>query len=371
MASQRTLSRLLSLHSWAGIVTGLLLFVVCFSGAVVVFKNEIDLWANPQLAKLPRAAQPLSLDTLAASVQAAYRGAEIDYLVLPDAVNPAHFAFLRLPGRPAQERLKVAVRSDSGAVVGPVESELGQFLRMLHVFLFFGPRWIVGFLGVAMLVLIATGFVLHRKVLAELFTQRWDRSLRVLLSDMHKLLGIWGLAFHLLIAFTGAWLGLSPVVQGAAALWQNDAAPRVRAPATAATAAMQPLDALRRAAEQAIPGLEPTAVVLQRWGRSDARALVRGGLQGHLASTAQVALDGASGRVVKVVDPRHAGVLQTIDGLMEPLHFGGFGGLLLKWLYFVLGLTPAVLSLSGTLIWIDRQAQRPAAASSLAAAVRG
>ena len=364
MASQRTLSRLLSLHSCAGIVTGLLLFVVCFSGAVVVFKNEIDLWANPQLAKLPHAAQPLSFDTLAAAVQAAYPGAGIDYLVLPDEVNPAHFAFLHLPDRPAQERMKVAVRSDTGAVVGPVESELGQFLRMLHVFLFFGPRWIVGFLGVAMLVLIATGFVLHRKVLAELFTQRWDRSLRLLLSDMHKLLGIWGLAFHVLIAFTGAWMGLSPVVQGAAALWNPDSPPPARK-VVAAAAAMQPLDTLRQAAVQAIPGLRPAAVVLQRWGHADARMLVRGGLQGHLASTAQVTLDGATGRVVKVLDPRDAGLLQTLDGLMEPLHFGGFGGLLLKWLYFLLGLTPAVLSLSGTLIWIDRQAQRPAAAPAV------
>ena len=52
MTSQRTLNRLFTLHSWAGIVTGLLLFIVCFSGAVVVFKNEIDLWANPSLAKL-------------------------------------------------------------------------------------------------------------------------------------------------------------------------------------------------------------------------------------------------------------------------------------------------------------------------------
>jgi uncharacterized iron-regulated membrane protein len=80
LASQRTLGMSFALHSWAGIVTGLLMFIVCFSGAVVVFKHEIDLWANPSL--------------------------------------PA------CPGRPSRYRW--------------------------NVFLFFGPRWIVGFLGVTM-----------------------------------------------------------------------------------------------------------------------------------------------------------------------------------------------------------------------------
>src|SRR3989344_4902941 len=197
MTSQRTLNRLFTLHSWAGIVTGLLMFIVCFSGAVVVFKHEIDLWANPSLAQL----------------HTRYPGAMVETIALPDAVNPSYFAFVRERGAPANTRTKVALRSDTGTVVGPVNSQLGQYLRMLHVFLFFGPRWIVGFLGVAMLVLIATGIVIHRKILAELFTQRWGRSFRVVMSDLHKSAGIWGLGFHILIATTGAWMGLAPLFE--------------------------------------------------------------------------------------------------------------------------------------------------------------
>ena len=71
----------------------------------------------------------------------------------------------------------------------------------------------VAVLGVAMLVLIATGIVIHRKILAELFTQRWGRSFRVVMSDLHKSAGIWGLGFHILIAATGAWMGLAPLFE--------------------------------------------------------------------------------------------------------------------------------------------------------------
>ncbi|WP_029413668.1 PepSY-associated TM helix domain-containing protein [Paracidovorax oryzae] len=119
MPGQRTLNRLLTLHSWAGIVTGLLLFIVCFSGSVVVFKHEIDLWANPSLAQLPRAEHPAPLDTVLAQVQAHYPGATVEAIALPDAVNPAYFAFVREAGAPAAQRTKLALRPDTGALIGP------------------------------------------------------------------------------------------------------------------------------------------------------------------------------------------------------------------------------------------------------------
>lgn len=364
MPSQRTLNRLLTLHSWAGVVTGLLLFIVCFSGAVVVFKHEIDLWANPSLAQLPRAQPPAPLDTVLARLQARYAGATVEALALPDAVNPAYFAFIREAGAPAAQRTKIALRGDSGAVIGPVDSQLGQYLRMLHVFLFFGPRWIVGFLGVAMLVLIGTGIVIHRKILAELFTQRWGRSFRVVMSDLHKSAGIWGLGFHMLIAVTGAWLGLAPLFeQGWSYVAARAAAP---APGTAGpgqpgpvpAAPMPSLDALHTAARQAVPGFDVAYVSLRRWGTAQAEAGFTGGLEGHLASTASVEFDAATGRIRRMHDPRTAGFWSQVNALMEPLHFGDFGGLPLKWLYFFLGLTPAFLSITGTLIWLDGRQQR-------------
>jgi uncharacterized iron-regulated membrane protein len=369
MTSQRTLNRLFVLHSWAGIVTGLLMFIVCFSGAVVVFKNEIDLWANPSLAQLPRSATPASLDAVLTQLHTRYPGATVETIALPDAVNPSYFAFVRERGAPASTRTKVALRSDTGTVVGPVDSQLGQTLRMLHVFLFFGPRWIVGFLGAAMLVLIATGIVIHRKILAELFTQRWGRSFRVVMSDLHKSAGIWGLGFHILIAATGAWMGLAPLFEQGykyvttASNSSADATKPARPARTAGSDAaeplqMQSLDALYATAQQAVPGLEARYVSMRRWGTDTAEASFTGNLDGHLASTTRVDVNAATGVPRKVHDPRTAGFWSLVNGLMEPLHFGDFGGLALKWLYFFLGMTPAFLSISGTLIWLDARQQR-------------
>ena len=375
MTSQRTLNRLFTLHSWAGIVTGLLMFIVCFSGAVVVFKNEIDLWANPSLAQLPRSEHPASLDAVMVQLQTRYPGATVETIALPDAVNPSYFAFIRERGAPASTRTKVALRSDTGTVVGPVDSQLGQYLRMLHVFLFFGPRWIVGFLGAAMLLLIATGIVIHRKILAELFTQRWGRSFRVVMSDLHKSAGIWGLGFHILIAATGAWMGLAPLFEQGYQYITTPAAMAAAKPARKAEASepvpMQSLDALYATAQQAVPGLEARYVSLRRWGTGTAEVGFTGNLRDHLASTARVDIHAATGVAKKVHDPRTAGFWSLVNSLMEPLHFGDFGGLALKWLYFFLGMTPAFLSISGTLIWLDARQQRRREAEAAQGAVGG
>ena len=137
---------------------------------------------------------------------------------------------------------------------------------------------------------------------------------------------------------------------------------------------MQSLDALYATAQQAVPGLEARYVSMRRWGTDTAEAGFTGNLQGHLASTARVDIHAVTGVPKKVHDPRTAGFWSLVNGLMEPLHFGDFGGLALKWLYFLLGMTPAFLSISGTLIWLDarqqrRRASQPAPANSDSGAV--
>ncbi|MFM9577989.1 PepSY domain-containing protein, partial [Streptomyces turgidiscabies] len=48
-----TLKKLFLLHSWVGIVTAILLFIVCFTGALAVLSRpELKIWANPELHQL-------------------------------------------------------------------------------------------------------------------------------------------------------------------------------------------------------------------------------------------------------------------------------------------------------------------------------
>ncbi len=168
-----------------------------------------------------------------------------------------------------------------------------------------------------------------------------------------------------MIAATGAWMGLAPLFeQGYRYVTTSSAAATTAKPArkvgsdAAEPVPMQSLDTMYATAQQAVPGLEARYVSLRQWGTSTAVAGFTGNLSGHLASTARVDVNATNGVPKKVHDPRTAGFWSLVNGLMEPLHFGDFGGLALKWLYFILGMTPAFLSISGTLIWLDARQQR-------------
>ena len=44
--SQAKTKRLLAVHGWSGTILGLLLYVVIFTGAIVVFADEIGAWSR-------------------------------------------------------------------------------------------------------------------------------------------------------------------------------------------------------------------------------------------------------------------------------------------------------------------------------------
>ena len=48
---------------------------------------------------------------------------------------------------------------------------------------------------------------------------------------------------------------------------------------------------------------------------------------------------------------------QRLYSTFDPLHFGYFGGLVTKILWFILGLTPGVLALTGTWMWWKRRSR--------------
>jgi uncharacterized iron-regulated membrane protein len=350
---QTTTKALYQVHAWTGVITGMLLFVVCFTGAVVVFKHEIDLWANPSLRSLPQPATPAGIEAVLASLTAQRPSLTLESLQLPGAQMPAYTLFVK--GADG-ERRKLAAHPETGALLGPVDSELGQFIRSLHVFLLFGPRWIVGFLGVVMLASIVTGVLIHQKLLKELFTQRWTSSLRLMLSDAHKLIGVWALLFHLLIAFTGAWLGLAPVFVNAASALRG-APPPAATPAVAAPAAATRLsvDRLHALARQHLPAVDLRSLRLIDWQGGAATVQFFGPARATGGGFGAVHLRAADGALLDLRDPARLGLWSRVNSWMEPLHFGDFGGLTLKWLYFILGLSPALLSITGTWLWLERQ----------------
>jgi hypothetical protein len=121
---------------------------------------------------------------------------------------------------------------------------------------------------------------------------------------------------------------------------------------------------------------DPDYMRYVHYGHQGAAAEVRGTSTKTLGEYGMVSLDAVDGHVLQVQvtgarDANHA-TYAAIFGL----HFGTFGSLSLRWLYFLLGLAGAFLFYSGNLLYIEtrrkrRQADQPMKVRAMATATVG
>jgi len=249
-------------------------------------------------------------------------------------------------------------------------NDVMHLMKMMHTDLMLPKPWgryLVGLLGIIMLFSIVTGVVMHRKIFRDIFKLRTLRSVRLLWSDTHKLLGVWGLFFHLMIAFTGAILGLSALIQGLTAIGAFDGDVQLareqvlgKAPQYSDTPAkMLNLDDLLLKAQIEIPDAELKSLRLDLWKDANAHVEVSMNQPQALTSVAMVQFSGVTGEKIKKVDLLEESTpFFRAFMAITPLHYAQFGGLLLKLLYYLLGLGTAMLTVTGILIWDTRRRQR-------------
>jgi len=74
------------LHLWLGLVSGLILFVVCLSGSLYVFRNEARQLAAPEFFNVATVQEKrLSADEIVAKVEAARPGKKVGSLTIPES----------------------------------------------------------------------------------------------------------------------------------------------------------------------------------------------------------------------------------------------------------------------------------------------
>lgn len=368
---------LYDLHSWAGLIFGLLIFIICASGALAVFSPELDHWANPSLRTDPTLPQRLDADAALARLAplAPIRPDRPTTLALPGA----HPGLYSLPTPNPAERLnRTYLDAHGGMLTAPREAHMYWYLRHLHVRLmnhWYG-RVFIGLIGMTMLISVITGILIHQHPVRGLFRMRWrpGSGMRAFMADLHKWLGVWGMLFHLMIAITGTWLGLdyqllTPPV--ALAKYDGDAGQarialnRQTPPPSAETAPMVALQPLVDRAQADYPGLLPTYIYLENWGRTNATVTVTGNLPYSLVMERgiQMRFSGRDGSLIAKQDSRTQGFWPQVISAIAPLHYGYFGGTWIKLLYLGLGMMPALLALSGSVIWYERRQRVKRAAS--------
>lgn len=381
-------------HLWLGLLSGVFLFLIGLTGAIAVFAEEIDWLVLPPLRVSPapdgRRAEP---DDLLASLRAAYPDGRVTSINLSRRPSFAHTASVQVRGPDGRRRTLTVFLDPSTAVItgerqfgGGYTGSVYQFIRQSHVRLLMGfwGRVFVGLFGVTLVLSCITGIWFYRGWIKRLFQLRlkggWGQ--RPPWAELHKFVGVWSLLFNLVIGLTGAVLGienlygkvrstwLKPPPKAAGGVAPSPATPAADpGPVDRTSPAPLGLGALLQRAHAAFPDLTVRTVTFP--SRPDGAVVLRGGVpnpfvaDSHVRSASSVALNGATGEVVRVVDGRQLGFWRRVYWTFDPLHFGYFGGLITKIIWFVLGLTPSLLAISGAWMWWRRRAVSARSASEV------
>lgn len=389
MKDHRSLTQSMSwLHTWSGLLIGWLLFAIFFTGTLAVFDRELNWWMQPELVDRQ------TDQTTAASVaqrwlQSEYPDAQRWNIGLPTEREPQ----LSVSAGEQRRGQRTLLDPQTGEVIAPRETVGGSFFFRFHHSLQL-PRtigiWLVGFAGMAMLVGIISGVIIHKKIFKDFFTFRPAKGQRTWL-DGHAATAVLLLPFHLMITYTGLAIfaqvympAASEVLYdgdrqammrdvrgggergaeqggnpGANAGGEQRGAPgngqrsgaRAEASAPAATAQLLPLDTFIGRGEAFYgEGLVNSLTVINP-GRANAQVEVSPVLGSRIELTKgeHLTYNGVTGEAIDLPEPSRPSKLT--QRVIAGLHFAQFGGYGMRWLYFVSGLVSCALIASGLVIY--------------------
>ncbi len=353
MSSQRVVY---DVHSWIGLLSGWLLFAVCLTGTLVVYKFPLKALANPTLVSAPLE-DKLGADGALSAFLQNYPDWQPRVVAFPSDIFSIHH-YTVVARDPEGNQNRFWIDPESAQISPSLESGFADFILRLHANLFLGQpgRWLVGMLGIGMLVSIGTGLWFHwRRLRRDLFHLRIGDRARKAWGDVHKFIGVWLFPFHLVIALTGAWLGIESLI----GIRASDSNPIEIV--GAGVGRPLPIDEMVERAVTLRPDFTPTHVNMTRYGAAGATIRVQGDLPGHrLVQRGQTMLvfDADSGRHLQTVDRTEESLGRRVLAMVRPLHYGYFWPFWGELLYFVLGFGSTVIVLSGMLIWADRAKRR-------------
>ena len=214
------------------------------------------------------------------------------------------------------------------------------------------------------------GFILLALLLSGLWAWwpkgSWTKALRLKLNahpqrslrDWHKLTGLSGLLFLVILTATGIMLALpeeSDTALAATGL-PVDSMPHVHPPPQPSAARQVSVAEILRNGRSTLPGARIAWIETPpaQGGIFKLRMQVPGDPSFRFPHS-YVWLDSASGTVLAVQDAREAQAGSLINNWLHPLHEGSAGGLAGRLLVVLCGLLPAVLFVTGLMRWRARR----------------
>ena len=345
------------IHLWTGVVLGLYVVAISVSGSALVFQNEL-MDHRPSVSTNSNNPQ-MDYTQLVTASQTAFPGQALDSIDM--RTNDRRLATVLL--RAADKHRTVYLNTATNQVVGSyIQEERHPVMLLLERFhnQLLGGRTAEVFNGVggALLSLLClTGIVVWWpgvKTWRRALGVKWSASWIRINFDLHGAVGFWTLLFIAMWGSTGAYFIFPEQVQKALGLFSNAAPPKI---------------SMWSPTQQLLPVGEYIAIARKLFPDSRLAFLYMDVFRPHgqvsvfLSRNPAVSLtlledivriDPATGEVLQVESSRKWSIAEAIAMATYAVHFGDFGGRTSKVIWVLAGLMPAVLAITGYLMWWNR-----------------
>jgi uncharacterized iron-regulated membrane protein len=347
------------LHSWIGTKLSILFFIVCFSGTLATLSYEMDWLFNPDSRATPQG-EFISRNIIVDNFQAKYPNASIGYWMRPDEPYICDIIYKT----ENDIRTYVYANPYTGKIQGETAITFQRFFRDLHYYLFIPinqiGNYIVLVFGFLLLISLITALFFYKKWWRKLFELKLNKGPLVFFRSTHRLIGLWSIPFSILFSITGIWYFIERANVAGIGEEVNPAPPTINETTIDSISGnlsyTVDYDRAVKIAESHIPGIVVGDVLppqspgddLYLTGKSDV-PLVR-------QRANRIYINPNTYEVIKVQKAEEISTVMWLNDIADPLHFGYWGGLITKIIWFFLGSGISFLILSGIWITLKRKA---------------
>ncbi len=352
------------LHRYIGLVVGVFIAFIGLTGSFLVFKPEIEqLLISQQIGRIVPQEQIISLDSVLETAKSAISQNNQANI---NSANPTSY-YIRLPATASSpyeveffdnnKAIRLFVHPYTGEIItwNDADSSFERVILYLHYSLMLGinGQIAVGIVALLLLILSITGLILWpgwRKLITG-FKIKWDGHPKRVNFDIHKVVGIVATIFLCFSAFTGFCWNLShwtyPLIY---AVTFTSQPPEVAAKPISDSTPLQ-LSQLLENSNQVFPNATTLSVTIPSKPEDAVYISKRQNHETVIYGQSGVYLDGYSGEILRVVDSTKLPLGDKAIAILRPLHYGTFWGLTSRIIYFLVGLTPTILLITGFIMW--------------------
>ena len=353
------------IHLWLSVPFGLIITLICFSGAMLVFEAEImkifrhDLYYVKEVKEAP-----LPADKIMENVAG----------ILPDDVTATGLNIFANPERSYQVSLSKPRRSSlfvdpyTGEVLGKYERS-PFFLTMfkLHRWLLdsmkpgsdiFVGKLVVGISTLIFVFILISGIVIWwprtRKALVNSLKISTGKGLKRFWYDLHVAGGMYILLFLLVMALTGLTWSFSWYRTGFYRLFGVEVQQRKSGKASSSPHGKEKKNEHDGTKSEVYEELSKQNDGYKQITVSDGTATVAFGRLGNQRASDRYTFDPDNGTITSVDLYKDTEKSGKIRGWIYSVHVGNWGGTFTRILYFIAALGGASLPLTGYYLWIKR-----------------